>query len=142
VKGKTDPVLLREVRGIPSLGLQVPRAEIRRSPRVEVTIPFTFRRIENKIVQPAPSEGTTRDLSYHGLLAELGEPVAPMTDLRLEINLALLGRRSTDVYAKVLKSFVLDGKPVCGIEFTSTDPATAFDIQRFVQMVLQGSATK
>jgi len=37
---------------------------------------------------------------------------------------------------------VLDGKPVCGIEFTSTDPGTAFDIQRFVQLVLQGSATK
>jgi adenylate cyclase len=81
-------------------------------------------------------------MSYHGLLAELDEPVAPMTDLRLDINLSLLGRGSTDVYAKVLKSFVLDGKPVCGIEFTSTDPATALDIQRFVQLVLQGSSTK
>ena len=81
-------------------------------------------------------------MSYHGLLAELDEPVAPMTDLRLEIDLSLLGRRSTDVYAKVLKSFVLDGRQVCGIEFTSTDPSTAFDIQRFVQLLLQGSATR
>ena len=142
VKGKSEPVMLREVRGIPSLGLQVPRNEIRRSPRVEVTIPFTYQRIDNKIVDPVAREGRTRDMGYHGLLAELDEPIAPMTDLRLEINLSLLGKRSTDVYAKVLKSFVLDGKPVCGIEFTSTDPNTAFDIQRFVQLVLQGSATR
>jgi adenylate cyclase len=142
VKGKTEPVLLREVRGIPSLGLQVPRAEIRRSPRVEVTIPFTFRRVENKIVLPAPSEGTTRDLSYHGLLAELGEPVAPMTDLRLELDLSLLGRKSTEVYAKVLKSFVVDGRHLSGIEFTSADATTSFDIQRFVQLLLQGSSTR
>jgi hypothetical protein len=65
-----------------------------------------------------------------------------MTDLKLEINLSLLGRKSTDVYAKVLKSFVLDGKRVSGIEFTSTDEAAAFDIQRFVQLLLQGSATR
>ena len=142
VKGKSEPVLLREVRGIPSLGLQVPRNEIRRSPRVEVTIPFTYQRIENKIVSPVAKEGKTRDMSYHGLLAELDEEIAPMTDLRLEINLSLLGRKSTDVYAKVLKSFRVDGKPVCGIEFTSTDSSTAFDIQRFVQLLLQGSATR
>ena len=142
VKGKPEPVALREVRGIPSLKLQVPRMEIRRSPRVEVTIPFTYQRIENKIVQPAAGEGRTRDMGYHGLLAELEEDIAPMTDLKLEMNLSLLGRRSTDVYAKVLKSFVLDGKRVCGIEFTSTDAAAAFDIQRFVQLLLQGSSTR
>ena len=142
VKGKSVPVLLREVRGIPSLGLQVPRMEIRRSPRVEVTIPFTFRRIENKIVMPGASEGTTRDMSYHGVLAVLGEPVAPMTDIRLELDLSLLGRRGTEVYAKVLKSFVVDGRHVSGIEFTSSDAATAFDIQRFVQLLVQGSATR
>jgi len=142
VKGKHEPVLLREVRGIPSLGLQVPRMEIRRSPRVEVTIPFTYHRIENKIVLPSSSEGRTRDMSYHGVLAELGEAMAPMTDIRIEIDLSLLGRRETDVYAKVVKSFVVEGKHLCGIEFTSADAATAADLRRFVQMLVQGSATK
>lgn len=142
VKGKHEPVLLREVRGIPSLGLQVPRMEVRRSPRVEVTIPFTYRRVENKIVLQAASEGTTRDMSYHGVLAELGEAVAPMTDIRIELDLSLLGRKGTDVYAKVLKSFVVDGQHLSGIEFTSTDDGTASDIQRFVQLLVQGSSTK
>jgi len=142
VKGKAEPVLLREVRGIPSLALQVPRMEIRRSPRVEVTIPFTYRRIENKIVASTVAEGKTRDMSYHGLLAELGEPIAPMSDIRLELDLSLLGRKGTDVYAKVVKSFVVDGTHVCGIEFTSADSTTAFDIQRFVQLLVQGSQTK
>jgi adenylate cyclase len=98
-QGKSEPVLLREVRGIPSLGLQAPRNEIRRSPRVEVTIPFTYQRIENKIVDPVARKADARH--------ELPRPargarraIAPMTDLRLEINLSLLGRRSTDVYAK------------------------------------------
>ena len=87
-------------------------------------------------------EAKTRDLGYHGLLAELDEDIAPMTDLRLEINLSLLGKKSTDVYAKVLKSFRVDGRQLCGIEFTSTDSSTAFDIQRFVQLLLQGSSTR
>jgi len=142
VKGKPVPVMLREVRGIPSLGLQVPRNEIRRSPRVEVTIPFTWQRIENKIVDAVAHEGRTRDMSYHGFLADVDQPLAPMTDLKLEINLSLLGRRTADVYAKVLKSFVLDGRQVCGVEFTSMDDSTALDIQRFVQLVLQGSSTR
>jgi adenylate cyclase len=142
VKGKTEPVLLREVRGIPSLGLQVPRAEIRRSPRVEVTIPFTFPPHREQDRAARAERRHDARLSYHGLLAELGEPVAPMTDLRLELDLSLLGRKSTEVYAKVLKSFVVDGRHLSGIEFTSADTTTSFDIQRFVQLLLQGSSTR
>ena len=54
----------------------------------------------------------------------------------------MLGHKSTEGYAKVLKSFVVDGRHLSGIEFTSTDATTSFDIQRFVQLLLQGSATR
>jgi adenylate cyclase len=142
VKGKPDPLFVREVVGIPSLGLRVPRLEIRRSPRVEVTIPFSYRRVENKIVTPEIREGKTRDMSYNGLLAEVAEPLPSMTDIRLELDLSLLGHGTTDVYAKVLNTFMLDGRHLCGIEFTSAGDETAIDIRRFVQLLLQGSSTK
>lgn len=142
VKGKPEPVLLREVTGVPSLGLRVPRIEIRRSPRVEVTIPFSYRLVQNKIVLPKVREGKTRDMSYHGLLAELAEPQPSMTDIRLQLELSLLGGGATDLYAKVLNNFMVDGRHLCGIEFTSTSDETAIDLRRFVQLVLQGSSMK
>jgi len=143
VKGKPEPVLLREVTGVPSLGLRVPRLEIRRSPRVEVTLPFSYRLVENKIVLPQIHQGRTRDMSYHGLLAELAEPLPSMTNIRLELDLSLLGRGTTDdLYAKVLNTFMQDGRHLCGIEFTSAGEETAGDIRRFVQLLLQGSSMK
>ena len=142
VKGKPEPVLLREVLGIPSLGLQVPRREIRRSPRVEATIPFSCRKVENKIVAAEVRDGKTRDLSYHGMLAEFDEPLPAMTDIRLELDLSLLGRRATELYAKTLKTFQVDGRQLTAVEFTSTSAETAGDIRRFVQLLMQGGATK
>ncbi|HYR05141.1 MAG TPA: adenylate/guanylate cyclase domain-containing protein, partial [Gallionella sp.] len=42
VKGKAQPVKLRELYTIPSLELEVPRKEVRRSHRMEVRLPCSF----------------------------------------------------------------------------------------------------
>ena len=52
VKGKAEPVKLRELFAIPSLNLEVPHKEVRRSHRVEVNLPCHFRLIQNKCVMP------------------------------------------------------------------------------------------
>ena len=69
VKGKSNLVRLREVTAIPSLGLQIPRQEVRDSPRVEVRIPFAYQTVVDKIVMPPERAGVVLDLGYRGLFA-------------------------------------------------------------------------
>src|SRR5207244_11061814 len=42
VKGKSEPIVVRELLEIPSLGKAVPRREIRKGPRVNVPLPFSY----------------------------------------------------------------------------------------------------
>src|SRR2546425_6692936 len=71
VKGRAGRMRLREVIGIPSLQLGIPRQEVRRSPRIAVRLPFSFQRLEKKIVVPERLTGTILDVGYHGVLADV-----------------------------------------------------------------------
>jgi adenylate cyclase len=142
VKGKEEPVTLREVLRIPSLGLEVPRQEIRRSPRVEVRIPFTYQLIENKIIMPQAHRGRLLDISYHGVLAELGHNLPEYAEIRLDLDLSLVGYHATDIYAKVLKTKRDGRRYVAGIEFTSVSVQSNLNIKHFVQLLIQGSANR
>lgn len=136
VKGKSQSVLLREVMSIPSLGLDVPRLEIRRSHRIEVNLPLTYQIIQDKIVLPQLFTGVARDIGYHGLLVELDQPVHPYTDLKLELNLPLVGFRITDLYAKVVNIQQRSGATFAGIEFTSVSAEVNMNIQMFTQLLI------
>jgi adenylate cyclase len=142
VKGKDQPVTLREVLAIPSLGKEVPRQEIRRSPRVEVKIPFTYQLIENKIIMPQVHRGTLLDISYHGVLAELEEQLPAYSDIKLDLDMSLIGYHAADVYAKVLKTKPEGDRHVAGIEFTSVSVQSNLNIKHFVQLLIQGSENR
>ena len=142
VKGQAGAVRLREVLAIPSLGTALPRQEIRRSPRVEVKIPFTYQLITNKIVMPQMHQGTLLDLSYHGVLAELAQIVPDHSEIRLDLDLSLIGYRATDVYAKVLTTKREAGRSMAGIEFTSVSVQSNLNIKHFVQLLSQGSENR
>jgi adenylate cyclase len=142
VKGKKDPVKLYEVLAIPSLGKVVPRQEIRKSPRVETHIPFTYHEIDGKIVAPEKRAGTILDISYNGVLAMLEGNVPAQTDIKLDLNLSLAGTSATDVYARVLKTFERDGQRLASIEFTSVSVQSNVNIRHFVQLLIQGGVTK
>jgi adenylate cyclase len=142
VKGKTEPVTLREVLAIPSLGLEVPRQEIRRSPRIEVRIPFTYQIVKSKIVVPQVHAGTIQDISYHGVLVEVGESLDPHSEIKLGLDLSLVGYKATDVYAKVLKSREQGTRFLCALEFTSVSVQTNVNIQQFIHLLIQGSEVK
>lgn len=142
VKGKEQPVTLREVLGISSLGKEIPRQEFRRSPRVEVKIPFRYQLVENKIVMPQVHKGTLLDIGYHGVLAELGQPLPEYSDIRLDLDLSLVGYHATDVYAKVLQTKRDRKRYVSGIEFTSVSVQSNLNIKHFVQLLIQGSENR
>lgn len=142
VKGKAKPIDLYEVLAIPSLGLKLPRKESRKSPRVEVRIPFTYQLVVNKIVMPQVHQGVIRDISYHGILAEAGQMLAPHSDIKMGLDMSLLGYKTSDIYAKILKTREHDGCFLSGLEFTSVSAQSEINIKRLVQMLIQGSEIK
>ena len=142
VKGKSNLVRLREVTAIPSLGLQIPRQEVRDSPRVEVRIPFAYQTVVDKIVMPPERAGVVLDLGYRGLFAQVEPGLTQHADIVLELDLSLLGRRADNVYAKVRSTRSDRGGNFASIEFTSISEQSAEDVRHFVQLLIQGSPTK
>jgi adenylate cyclase len=140
VKGRSKVVVLREVLAIPSMAKMVPRQESRRSPRVEVKIPFTYKVVQNKMVVPEVHGGTILDIGYHGVLTETGRPIEPHAEVVVEFELPLVAHKSHAVYGRVVK-VTPRGKDLfhAGIEFTSTSDEDRAAIQLFVQLLIQGS---
>ena len=142
VKGKPKPVSLREVLAIPSLGIEVPRKEVRRSPRVEVKIPFAYRLIENKVIVPESHRGLVLDIGYHGMLATLNHELPLYSEIELEMDLPLVGYKTRDISARVVKSKKEKKHFICGIEFTSISAECNKNIQLFVQLLIQGAENR
>ena len=140
VKGKSQPVKLRELYGIPSLNLEVPRKEPRRSHRVEVKLSCSFNLIQNKFVMPKIISATILDIGYHGVLVETDYPLEALDDVKLEFDLPLVDFKATDIYAKVIKLKHDGSRHLAGLEFTSVSPDTNMKIQLFVQLLVTAAA--
>lgn len=136
VKGRTEPVEMRELVAIPSLRLKVPRQEFRRSHRAQTRIPCLCQLVEGDDVQPRIIHATILDMSYHGLQLELPEPVELQRVLQLEFDLALVDYRAAGVYARVVKAKAERGHWVAGLEFTDISEECRPKVQMFVQMLV------
>lgn len=135
VKGRAQPIGFREVLAIPSLGLSVPRQELRRSPRVAVKLPFTYRPVEETVVGGL-HQASTLDISYHGLLARVQERLAEHAEIRIDLPLPLIDHLAQGIYARVVKATERDGMNLAAIEFTAIGEADAAAVRRFVQMLV------
>ena len=138
IKGKLEPIQVREIYGIPSHDKTVPRREFRKSPRVKVSVPFSYQLIEGDVLSPQVLRGTVLDIGYFGILAELERPCAPLTELKLEIGLAPVGLHVADAYGKVVKIARGSKSFVCGVEFTSLGADSSRAVRAFVQSLIQG----
>jgi adenylate cyclase len=103
-----------------------------------VKLPFSFQRLEKKIVVPEHIAGTILDVGYHGALADLRGELPLFSELKLGIELPLVAHTADDIYARVVKRAEKDGHPVAGLEFTSLSAESNSKLQLFVQMLLQG----
>jgi adenylate cyclase len=139
VKGKSTMVVLREVLAIPSLGREVPRQEVRRSPRVTVALPLIYQIVENDVVLPERLAGRVLDIGYHGVLVEIERPVAQFGELVLEFDLPLVGKKIRDLYGKVVKSVPHAAAIRAGVEFSSMSIENKASVQMFVQLLIQGA---
>jgi len=139
VKGKSTIVVLREVLAIPSREREVPRQEVRRSPRVSVALPMHYQVVENDVVLPERLPGRVLDIGYHGVLAEVERPIAQFGELVLEFDVPLVGKRVRDLYGKVVKCVPHAATHRVGIEFSSMTTENKGTIQMFVQLLIQGA---
>ena len=142
VKGKTGAVNLREVLAIPSLGVEVPRQEIRKSPRVGVEMPFSYRQVVNKIIMPEPQQGSIVDIGYHGVLVELGRKADAYSEIKLEVPLSLIGYTANDIYGRILRTRPVGDRHLANVEFTTISDVSNLKIKQFVQLLIQGSETR
>ncbi|HEX4781566.1 MAG TPA: adenylate/guanylate cyclase domain-containing protein [Usitatibacter sp.] len=139
VKGKSATIVLREILGIPSLGKEVPRQEVRRSPRVPVMLPLRYHEVAKDVVLPEALSGRVLDIGYHGVLAELEKPLPQFEELSMHFDVPLVGKRVTDLYGKVVKQVPHAAAPRVGIEFSSMSAENKACIQMFVQLLIQGA---
>ena len=137
VKGKSDPIVVRELLEIPSFGKIVPRREIRKSPRVKVRIPFGYQEIQADVTMPQVHKGMVQVLGYHGLLAEIAQPLAPSDELKIRVDLPLVNHQASDVYGRVKTCAQADQVYSCGIEFTALTSKTRSSIELLVQLLAQ-----
>ena len=137
VKGKADPIIVRELLEIPSLGKAVPRRDIRKSPRVKVAIVLEYQAIQADVTMPQVHDGTVRVLGYHGLLAELDERLTQGIEVKIRIELPLVNHRASDIYGRVKKCSRKQGRYLCGIEFTALTSKTRSSLELLVQLLTQ-----
>jgi adenylate cyclase len=141
MKGRSNLMVLREVLAIPSLSRTVPRQEFRRSPRVQVKLPFNYRMVLGEVVVPEERMGMILDIGYHGMLAEIALAPAPFAEVVIDLDLPLVGQQLRDLGGKVVKVHQRDHAVRIGVEFSSMSPEQRAAIQLFVQLLIQGTET-
>ncbi|GKT24038.1 adenylate/guanylate cyclase domain-containing protein [Acidovorax sp. SUPP3334] len=139
VKGRSEPLSMRELVAVPSRKLKVPRQEFRRSHRVEARLPCTWQRVQDGMVMPHAEPCILRDMGYHGALLELSG-AAPLLhgELRLSFDLPLVQYQARDVYARVVTLKPAGDQVLAGVEFTATSAEFDARVQRFVQGMVAG----
>jgi adenylate cyclase len=141
VKGKAEPITVRELVEIPRLKKSVPRRDIRKSPRVKVTMAFSYQVMQADITVPQVHLGTVLVLGYHGIFAEVEQPLAAAAEVKLSIDLPLVNHKAIDIYGRVKKNTISKERHLCAIEFTSLGSRTRSSIELLVQLLMQGMET-
>lgn len=137
VKGRTQPVLIREALAIPSLGLVARRYDLRAAPRVETRLPFTYHVVQKKVVASEALSGMVMDLSYYGAALRLPRDHEPRTEIKLSLAIPFIGVELEDIYGRIIRTRSHGDDFLCGIEFTDISDEAGAQIHRFVDYLLQ-----
>jgi adenylate cyclase len=139
VKGKKNPVKLFELLAVKKpVSRSVPRREFRNSPRIEVKMSFTYQKLSGKNILPEKHKGTILDISYNGILAIIEESIDVFSEIKFPLTLSMMDEESSDIYAKILKVFKVEGQHRACIEFTSIQPNATEAIKVFIERIIQG----
>jgi len=122
VKGLSEPLVVRELRGIGGRFAQRLAADTDGEPGTTVALPFVCWVIEGKLVRPDEITGVVQRLGRRELEVRLDAALAPLTNIRFRLTYPALGRDSSDVYGKVVGAATA-APTVARIRLTAVDPA-------------------
>lgn len=138
-KGKKEPINLYELHAVNRpIPLLVPRRERRTSPRVDIDMPFTYRKVFEKHVLPKKYSGQILNIGYGGLLVTIEEPLEVFSEIRFTLTLSMVGEQNSDVYAKILKICEHEDHYLANIEFTSINVHAKVAVKSFIDRIIQG----
>ena len=139
VKGKAEPVDLYDVIGLAKdRRMTVPRREIRKNMRVELSAELSFQVLQDKRVLPEIHRAKIRDLSSNGMFATSTIELERLTNIRLVMSLSVLSDITSEIYAKVTSVRPLEEGFGYGIEFTSIDEDSQQVINDLVNRLISG----
>lgn len=101
--------------------LEVPKVEVRRSPRIPVKMNATFRQIHENRIRPGQIPGLINNLSYYGLSADLPMGLPRAADVVINLTPEQGRTPVGDVYARVLRSVPRAGRFRTSLELTSME---------------------
>lgn len=143
VKGARKAVNLYELFATSKpKNLAVPRREGRKSPRIQVnSMPVVFQRLNGKIVLEDKYEGEVIDISYNGLRVSTDAQLTKSSEIKMTLSLDLFGKRTTDVYARIIRSepAPTGDKYLSNIEFTTIGDEGQRTIKQYVDQLVAGT---
>ncbi len=133
LQSRRQPLQLYELLGTTKpRAMTVPRREVRKSPRVQVQMPCYFQRLNGSAVLETLHCGQVMDLSYHGLRMVSPVPLEAFGEIKVALSLQLLGARTSNIYARIIKAESDLPGYRCSMEFTDVDLAGQQAIKQFV----------
>lgn len=137
VKGKRQPVCLYELlKTFKPREMSVPRREERKSPRVAVDLPFSFRCLEGKLESDHEWQGKVLDISYNGLLAWVPMYLMPLSEIHLRLHTGPLDADGNHTYARVLNCQRDEGGYSISLEFSGIADSARVAVKNFVDRLV------
>ncbi len=115
--------------------LTIPRRDVRKSQRIEVTLDFQYQLLQSKQILEKNYNAHTVDISYEGLLAKVYEPIELYSEVK--IKLFLLNNETSKIYAKVIGIDEKDGSVFAQMVFTSIDDVSIYQLHLFIDSLIQ-----
>jgi class 3 adenylate cyclase len=131
VKGLSEPLIVHELQGLGGrFERALPVAPPEAGRRVSVDLALECWVIDGKIVRADTLTGRVVRLEGREMFAELGEALAPLTNVKLRLQYpAPASRRSEDIYAKVLG---LDAAGLVRLRLTAVGPPDEQEIAKLL----------
>lgn len=140
VRGQSGPVTLHSLAAVTHpQRIEVPRPEMRSSPRVRVDLPLRFHSVEEQRVLPQEYAGSILNLGYGGMLARLPLQLAEMGEITFGLTLDPTAARTEDVYARALHQHRSGDAYDTALAFTSLGRQGSETVRRYVDQMLWGS---
>ncbi|MEQ9465565.1 MAG: adenylate/guanylate cyclase domain-containing protein [Haliea sp.] len=139
VKGRRGPVNLYEMLAVSEPErIEVPRVELRNSPRVEVELPLQFHRVDGNEVLQETHAGSIRNLGYDGMLAQLELELPTLSEINFRVNSDFATDVSGEVYARALYTRPIANRFEISFAFTTSGTAGHEAVRRYVDQLLWG----